>query len=1103
MSDAVSSVAQPDLAGPNAVPKALRPFLPALVILFVGSGCAALIYEIVWLQMLGLVIGGSAISLGVLLGTFMGGMCLGSLLFPRIVRRGMHPLLVYGLLELLIGLLGLLELWLVPTMGDLYTHLAQPGAYAIALRSVMAGICLLPPTILMGATLPAIARYIESSPRGVSWLGFFYGGNTLGAVFGCLLAGFYLLRNYDGYTATYVAAAIDCCIALLAMGLAAMSPFHDADNDEPAAGKSAAALRSHGAWAVYVTLGLSGLTGLGAEAIWTRQLSLMLGATVYTFSNILAVFLLGLGIGSSIGSFIARFAKEPKIALGLCQFLLAGAIAWAAYSISYSLPFWPVDLRSSPTPWAIFQVNLAQCFWAVFPGALLWGASFPLGLAALVKRGQDPGRLVGGLYAANTVGAIIGSLMFSMVVMQYCGSQNAQRILLALSAISALIVLLPLLTPAADAPAGQTRVHPAGLLVGMSGGLAIALWLLVGVGGPNWGAVAWGRNSATDMPYLFPGVLHKEIPLTADEQRVLDEACRKLSFKKLDVINTTIDYTVTDESTREKVEGWMAINRHLLLSAMQKQAAPGTPSPLTVRERDVLNESKTMGLTDLKLVKEHVAYEPEDEKTRPEINAWLAANEPALVSALRKKSVAADEYRIVSQALSYGLRDLKLVAGKLDWKAPANLSKESADAKWAWINTNRADLTAALQHRADATGTGNLFPYDEKQSTNRYCVYLGEGMNVSVAVTYDPDGYRYFHGAGKVQASSNPDDMRLQRSLGHISALTNFAQTDKTPQDVLVVACGAGVTAGSFVPYGSNITIVDIEPMVPRYVTPQFADSNHDVIPPEISGRPTGYKKTHVVIDDGRHYIRTVKQKFDVITSDPIDPWVKGCAALNTVEYYQMCKEHLKPGGIMALWIPFYESSEETTKSVIATFFKVFPNGIIWSNDQQGQGYDAVLFGSVDLNGNAEKPLKLNIDKIQDYLDDPNHAAIKRSLQDVHFGESSIPGTCEAVELLATYAGTAPRMTRWTAGTDKLINTDRNLRLQYIAGMYINNNDAALIFDNILANYSWPDEIFSGKPERIAALKELLSMTKRQEHSAPPPAAGNNQGPASLHFVQE
>src|SRR5438874_8850885 len=93
----------PDLAG------AARPFLPFLVVLFVGSGCAALIYEIVWLQLLGLVIGASAISLGVLLGTFMGGMCIGSLLFSRIVPRRLHPLVVYGALELLIGIIGYCE----------------------------------------------------------------------------------------------------------------------------------------------------------------------------------------------------------------------------------------------------------------------------------------------------------------------------------------------------------------------------------------------------------------------------------------------------------------------------------------------------------------------------------------------------------------------------------------------------------------------------------------------------------------------------------------------------------------------------------------------------------------------------------------------------------------------------------------------------------------------------------------------------------------------------------------------------------------------------------------------------------------------------------
>ena len=230
---------------------------------------------------------------------------------------------------------------------------------------------------------------------------------------------------------------------------------------------------------------------------------------------------------------------------------------------------------------------------------------------------------------------------------------------------------------------------------------------------------------------------------------------------------------------------------------------------------------------------------------------------------------------------------------------------EAAQRNEKWIERNKVDLTSAILKREALTGSASILPYGTKNNPDRYCVFVGEGMNVSVAVTYDDYGYRYFHGAGKVQASSNPADMRLQRTLGHISALTNYAQTKKTPEDVLVVACGAGVTAGSFVPYGSNITIVDIEEMVPKYVTPQFWDVNHDVIPPSWSHRPTGYRKTNIIIDDGRHYIKTLtNKKFDVITSDPIDPWVKGYASLNTVEYYQMRKDHLKPGKVMALWIP-------------------------------------------------------------------------------------------------------------------------------------------------------------------------------------------------------
>src|SRR5882724_10351988 len=130
--------------------------LPLLVVLFIASGCSALIYEIVWLQLLQLVIGSTGISMGVLLGTFMGGMCLGSLLLPRLISNRFHPLRVYAMLELGIGAIGLAVLWAMPWIADTYTHMAGHG---IAARAMVGMICLLPPTLLMGATLPAIARW--------------------------------------------------------------------------------------------------------------------------------------------------------------------------------------------------------------------------------------------------------------------------------------------------------------------------------------------------------------------------------------------------------------------------------------------------------------------------------------------------------------------------------------------------------------------------------------------------------------------------------------------------------------------------------------------------------------------------------------------------------------------------------------------------------------------------------------------------------------------------------------------------------------------------------------------------------------------------------
>ena len=123
--------------------------------------------------------------------------------------------------------------------------------------------------------------------------------------------------------------------------------------------------------------------------------------------------------------------RSPRVALGWCQMGLCLAIAWAGVMLSTSLPYWPINPSITTTSiWYNFQLDIVRCLWVVLPGAILWGASFPLALAAVAKPGQDPGRLVGGVYAANTVGAIVGSLGAALVITQSLGSQMAQQMLI-------------------------------------------------------------------------------------------------------------------------------------------------------------------------------------------------------------------------------------------------------------------------------------------------------------------------------------------------------------------------------------------------------------------------------------------------------------------------------------------------------------------------------------------------------------------------------------------------------------------------------------------------------------------------------------------------
>ncbi len=793
-------------------------FYPVVLCFFIGSGFAALVYEIVWFQLLELVIGSTAVSLAVLLGTFMGGMCLGSLAFARLVPTSLHPLKVYAAIEFGIGVIAVAVLYLLPAAADLYAGIGAQGAAGIAARALLCAAFLLAPTVLMGATLPCAARFLERTPRGVSWLGILYTGNLAGAVVGCLVAGFYLLRLYDMATATFVAVAVNALCAGLALLVAAVAPYRP--SRAPATAQRAPA-RSESA-AIYLTIALSGLTALGAQVVWTRLLSLLLGPSVYTFSIILAVFLLGLGLGSSIGSLLARGPRHPLAMLGWCQVLLIGALAWAAFSIDAWLPYWPVYPVLNPHPWVTFQVDLARALWAVLPAACLWGASFPLALAAAAPRHADSGRTVGAVYAANTVGAIVGGVAFSVVVIPAIGTHWAQRLLLALAGVAVVVVVLAQV-PAVLKTGGRLRT-------------ASAFVALVAVA---------------------------------------------------------------------------------LATAAIAAIVPPAPAALYAFGRKIMSPD----------------YEPK-------------------------------------------------------------------------------------------------------------MLYVGEGINASIAVSEDQNGARYFHVSGKIEAGSYPADMRLQRMLGHLPALISAK-----PRSVLVVGFGAGVTAGTFVTYPGieRIVICEIEPLIPRKVADYFLEENYNVLKdPRVT----------MVYDDARRFILTSDEKFDIITSDPIHPWVKGAATLYTREYFELVKRHLKPGGVVTQWVPLYESTADVVKSEMATFFSVFPQGIVWVNDRE-DGADVVLLGQLE-------PAPIDVDAIAERFNaNPRAAASLRNI-----------GFESAIDLISSYVGRGTNLAGWLKGA--AVNTDRDLRLQYLAGLGLNVRDQSRIYSELTEARRIADGVFVGSEANLAELRNAI-----------------------------
>jgi spermidine synthase len=329
-------------------------------------------------------------------------------------------------------------------------------------------------------------------------------------------------------------------------------------------------------------------------------------------------------------------------------------------------------------------------------------------------------------------------------------------------------------------------------------------------------------------------------------------------------------------------------------------------------------------------------------------------------------------------------------------------------------------------------------PFNMKDAMeNTDVLYYAEGAQATVSSIRVRGGYQAFITNGRIEASSRKEDLQCQYTLGHLPMLLN-----RRPRKVFVLGTGSGMTLGatSAHPGVEEIVLAEIEPKVIG-VARSFSKYNHSVI---------DHPKLRIVINDGRNYLLTTKEKFDVITADPIHPWFSGAGYLYTTEYFRLAAERLRPGGVVCQWLPIYELSVEDLKCVVRTFAENFKYTLLWLTRN-----DAELLGSNDPIVIDEKELERRI-AVPGVLED---------LKKVHMGSSD--------DFLSYFVMGTKGMKAFGAGG--VLNTDDNLHLEFSAPLSLGiplqgwNAQALYRFRESILPYLLPEK---GESARAAQVKK-------------------------------
>ena len=431
-----------------------------LLACFFLSGLAALLYQTAWSREISFVFGTSDLAVAAVLAAYMGGLTLGAAAAARWAGRIRRPVLVYGVLELGIALCALLVPLGIRALDAVYGVLLggeeipeRASLWATLFQLGSAFAVLLPPTALMGATLPLLTRHAVDSEEGIARrVGLLYAVNTAGAIAGTLVAAFWLMPEIGLRRTVWFGAALNAVVFALAAALARRAPAA-----APAPSDTVADRARH--W-ILPAIAASGAVSFTYEVLWTRLLGHLLGASIHAFATMLASFLLGITLGSAVASRLAATRERALLGFALAQLGIA-ATSYLVFQQADALPALSRSLGAGPAQ-PLASAALAGA--ALLPITLFIGSTFPFAVRILATSPERAAAATARVYAWNTVGAIVGALGAGFVLLPLLGFEGTATIGVALS--------LVLAAGAALAATPRRRVL-AGVAVGA--GIAVAL----------------------------------------------------------------------------------------------------------------------------------------------------------------------------------------------------------------------------------------------------------------------------------------------------------------------------------------------------------------------------------------------------------------------------------------------------------------------------------------------------------------------------------------------------------------------------------------------------------------------------------------------------